>query len=92
MAVRPCYAVVSVALPEAWSMAQAQALFLGMEMLAEAFGCSIIGGDTNSWSAPLVVDVTVAARPYDDVAPVRRDGARPGDELWVTGRLGGSLR
>ena len=92
MAVRPCYVVVSVALPEAWSMAQAQALFLGMEPLAKAFGCSIIGGDTNSWPAPLVVDVTVAARPYEDIAPVRRDGARPGDELWVTGRLGGSLR
>jgi len=92
MAVRPCYAVVSVALPESWSMAQAQGLFLGMEPLAGAFGCSIVGGDTNSWSAPLVVNVTVAARPYEDVAPVRRDGARPGDELWVMGRLGGSLR
>lgn len=92
MAVRPCYVVVSLALPEAWTMAQAQALFLGMEPLAEAFGCTIIGGDTNSWAAPLVVDVTVTARPYEGVAPVRRDGARPGDELWVTGRLGGSLR
>jgi thiamine-monophosphate kinase len=92
MAVRPCYVVVSVALPEAWSMAQAQALFLGMEPLAEAFGCAIIGGDTNSWSAPLVVDVTLAARPYAGVPPVRRNGAQPGDELWVTGRLGGSLR
>ena len=43
MAVRPCYVVVSVALPEAWSMGQAQGLFLGMEPLAEAFGCTIIG-------------------------------------------------
>ena len=90
MAVRPCCAVVSVALPNAWSMAQAVGLYLGMEPLASDYGCSIVGGDTNSWRRPLVISVTVMAEPHEGIAPVRRDGARPGDELFVTGRLGGS--
>jgi len=91
MAVRPRWVVVSLALSDAWSMEQAQALFLGIEDLAKAFDCTIIGGDTNSWARPLVVDVTVLAEPYPDVTPVRRDGVVAGDELFVTGRLGGSL-
>jgi thiamine-monophosphate kinase len=91
MAVRPRYAVVSVALPEAWTMRQAQRLYRGIEELAEAHGVAIIGGDTNSWAKPLVVDVCVIAEPWPGVRPVRRDGMRPGDVVCVTGRLGGSL-
>lgn len=92
MAVRPRYAVISVALPDAWTMEQARRLFLGMEDLAAAHGCAIVGGDTNSWSRGLVIDVAVVAEPYPDTPPVRRSGARPGDALCVTGRLGGSRR
>jgi len=91
MAVRPWAAVVSVALPEGWSMEEAERLFAGMEALAGAYGCRIVGGDTNSWERPLVVDVTVLGRPWEGVAPVRRSGARAGDAVWVTGELGGSL-
>ncbi|MCG8404118.1 MAG: thiamine-phosphate kinase [Phycisphaerales bacterium] len=92
MAVRPRYAVVSVGLPDSWSIQQAKDLFVGMEGMAAAYHCEIVGGDTNSWSKPLALDVTLVATPYPDVEPVRRDGVRPGDELFVTGRLGGSLR
>lgn len=92
MAVRPRYALVSVALPDAWSMEQAQGLFLGMVSLARTFDCAIVGGDTNSWAGPLVVDIAVLAEAYAGIAPVRRDGASVGDGLFVTGKLGGSLR
>lgn len=92
MAVRPCWALVSVALPEVWSMEQARSLYGGMEALSRCYHCPVVGGDTNSWSGPLVIDVSVVAEPYAGVAPVRRGGVRPGDEVFVTGRLGGSLR
>lgn len=91
MAVEPRYVVISVGLPASWSMEQAKGLFVGMESAAHSYGCTIVGGDTNSWSRPLVLDVTVVATPYTGVRPVRRNGVRPGDELFVTGRLGGSL-
>jgi thiamine-monophosphate kinase len=92
MAVQPRYALVSVALPNAWSMEQAQRLYLGMESLAQTFDCAIVGGDTNSWAGLLVIDVTVLAEAHAGITPVRRDGAVPGDGLFVTGKLGGSLR
>ncbi len=92
MAAVPRYALVSVALPNAWSMEQAQRLFIGMESLATSFACAIVGGDTNSWAGPLVIDVTVLAEAAAGIAPVRRDGAVAGDGLFVTGKLGGSLR
>ncbi len=91
MAVRPRCALVSVALPADWPLRQAQRLFRGIENLADEFNCVIVGGDTNSWRHPLVVDVIVIGEPFNGVPPVRRDGVRPGDLICVTGRLGGSL-
>lgn len=91
MAVCPRWAVVSVALPDSWTMDQAKRLYDGMQALADEFELHIIGGDTNSWGQPLVVDVTVMAEPWPDCQPVKRSGMRPGDSLWVSGLLGGSL-
>jgi len=91
MAVRPRWVLVSIALPDTWSMDQAQQLFCGIEKLAAQYECRIIGGDTNSWKQPLAIDITVVAEPWPGVTPIRRNGLRPGDSLWVTGCLGGSL-
>lgn len=91
MAVRPLAAVVSVALPGAWTLAKAKELFEGMFAVADEFGLAIVGGDTTSWRHPLAIDVAITAVPYDGIEPVRRSGARVGDTLCVTGKLGGSL-
>jgi len=91
MAVRPRWAVVSLALPKKWPAAKAKSLYLGMEPLAEKYDCRIVGGDTNSWEHGLVIDVTVIAEPWPGIEPVCRDGMRPGDAIYVTGALGGSI-
>jgi len=91
MAVRPVAAIVSLALPNAWSMEQAQALYAGMEPLAREFDVNIVGGDTNSWDGKLVIDVCIAAEAWPGLAPVRRDGARVGDLICISGQLGGSI-
>ncbi|MBX3394612.1 MAG: thiamine-phosphate kinase [Phycisphaerae bacterium] len=91
MAVQPRFAIVSLALPNEWTMEQARRLFEGMDELALQYGVRLIGGDTNSWDRPLVADVTIMAEPWPGLRPVTRRGARPGDLVCVTGSLGGSL-
>ncbi len=91
MAVRPLAAVVSVAFPADWSLAQAQELFRGMFAIASDFDLAIVGGDTASWDNGLALDVSILATPYEGIEPIRRSGARLGDDLYVTGPLGGSL-
>lgn len=99
MAVRPRWAMVSVALPNAWTMTQARELYKGIDRLARQYEVTLIGGDTNSWDRPLVIDVTVIAEPWgaqgsataSRIEPVRRSGMLPGDLLVVSGKLGGSI-
>ncbi len=91
MAGRPVAAVVSVGLPRAGGRALAEELYLGLREMADAFGTAICGGDTNSWDGPLVISVTLLGEATAR-GPVRRNGARPGDWLLVTGPLGGSIR
>jgi thiamine-monophosphate kinase len=90
MAGVPVAAVVSVGLPRKGGRALAEELYLGLREMADAFDTAIIGGDTNSWDGPFVINVTLLGEATPRGA-VRRNGARPGDRLIVTGPLGGSL-
>jgi thiamine-monophosphate kinase len=90
MAGRPVAAVVSVGLPKQGGRALAEELYRGLREMADAFNTALVGGDTNSWDGPLVISVTILGQPTPR-GPVRRNGARPGDWLLVTGPLGGSI-
>jgi thiamine-monophosphate kinase len=94
MAGVPVAAVVSVGLPRSrqgiTGRHLAEELYLGLREVADAFNTAIVGGDTNSWDGPLVINVTVLGEP-GPLGPVRRSGAEVGDLLLVTGALGGSI-
>ncbi len=91
MAGVPTAAVVSVALPQtANARTLAEELYLGMREMADRFQVPIVGGDTNSWDGKLVISVTLFGEATER-GPVRRNGAKPGDLLFVTGPLGGSI-
>jgi thiamine-monophosphate kinase len=90
MAGRPIAAVVSVGLPRRGGRALAEELYLGLREAADAFDTAIVGGDTNSWDGPLVINVTLLGEATPRGA-VRRSGAKAGDWLFVTGPLGGSI-
>jgi len=84
MGARPLAFTLALALPEAdeaWLGRFADGLFA----LADRFDCDLIGGDTTR--GPLNLCITVLGE-LPAGAALRRDGARPGDDLWVSGALG----
>lgn len=86
MGAAPRWATLALALPsadEAWLAAFAE----GFYALAARFGVDLVGGDTTR--GPLTLCVTVLGELPAGTA-LRRDGARPGDEVWVSGALGGA--
>ncbi|MGE0755792.1 MAG: thiamine-monophosphate kinase, partial [Pirellulaceae bacterium] len=90
MATEPYAAVVAVALPRAQGLVTGEALYDGLLPLAHQFDVAIAGGDTNSWDGPLVICITAFGRVTPRGA-LLRSGARPGDDILVTGEFGGSL-
>jgi len=57
----------------------------GLYALADAHGIELVGGDTTA--GPLNIGITVMGEVPPGQA-LRRGGAKAGDELWVSGRLG----
>lgn len=86
---------LALALPradDAWLAAFAR----GMRALAAEHGCSLAGGDTTraptvaGADGPITVCITALGSVPRGTA-LSRAGARPGDELWVSGTLGDGL-
>jgi thiamine-monophosphate kinase len=95
MAARPVAAFVSLVLPRKGAgkrsaLELAIELYRGMLPLAERFEAVIAGGDTNSWDGPLAISVTALGETTSR-GPLTRSGAQLGDQLLVTGQLGGSI-
>ena len=89
MAARPIAAFVGLLADRRRGFAHAEAVMRGVSGLAAEYGVCLAGGDTASHAGPVSVCVTVVGAAD---RPVRRDGARPGDWLLVTGTLGRSLQ
>ncbi|CAN7581285.1 thiamine-phosphate kinase [Pseudoduganella sp. LjRoot289] len=84
MGAKPVAFTLALALPEAnrdWLAGFSRGLFA----LADAHGCELVGGDTTK--GPLNICITI----FGELAPgeaLRRDAARPGDDIWISGTLG----
>ncbi len=84
MGATPRWATLALALPRAdarWLAAFSR----GFMRLARRHGVDLIGGDTTR--GPLNISVQVVGEVPAGRA-LRRDGARPGDDVWVSGTLG----
>jgi thiamine-monophosphate kinase len=68
---------------EAWLTAFAR----GLGEDAGLFGCPLLGGDTVSTPGPAMISITAFGRVPNDKM-VRRNGAKPGDRVVVTGTIG----
>ena len=84
MGAQPRWATLAIALPEvdgAWLQPFSEGLFA----CADAFGVSLIGGDTTR--GPLNIAISILGEVPTGQA-LRRDGAQVGDDVWVSGLLG----
>jgi thiamine-monophosphate kinase len=86
MAAEPLGLLVALAIP-APDGDEAKQVMQGVAALARSVSATLLGGDVTRSPGPLVVDIVAVGR---TAQPVLRSGAAPGDELWVTGRLGGA--
>ncbi len=84
MGAQPRWVLLSLALPEA-DEAWLKGFAGGFFGLAEKFGVELVGGDTTR--GPRNISVQIIGEVPADQA-LRRDGAKAGDEVWVSGRLG----
>lgn len=82
--------LVSLTLPRTMSAELARELFEGICDMAERFGVSIAGGDTNCWDGPLNICITAIGEVVGNEI-WWRSGAKPGDLAVVTGAVGGSI-
>ena len=88
VAAQPVALLLSMALTDEDARAGTPRLLQrGASEAAASVGASIVGGDLVRSSGPLTLDVVALGRVGH---PLLREGGRVGDELWVTGHLGGA--
>ncbi|MGZ5199497.1 MAG: thiamine-phosphate kinase [Telluria sp.] len=84
MGARPLAFTLALSLPQA-DPAWLEAFSSGLFALADKYGCELVGGDTTR--GPLNICITV----FGEIEPghaLRRDAARAGDDIWISGTLG----
>jgi thiamine-monophosphate kinase len=90
MAGTPTAALVTLALPADFNPERVEKIYTGMNALAKQHGVAVAGGETTTNPERLLISISllgVVARGKQ----ILRGGARPGDAIFVTGELGGSL-
>lgn len=87
---RPAHALVTCVVRAGQTKRWLEGVYRGLNRAGRACGFDVVGGELSRTEGPAVISVAmtglVARREL-----VRRSGGRPGDVLFVTGVLGGSL-
>src|SRR5687767_11292887 len=87
MGAEPRAALLSLVLPASLEVVEVDRMLDGMLALADAHRVALVGGNITRTPGPLTIDVTAIG----SVRPRRvltRAGARPGDEVYLTGTAG----
>src|SRR3989440_4284916 len=87
----PEFALITLIVPAARSTTWVHKLYRGLKRAAAKFDVAIVGGETSATRGPATISVSVSGF-VEKNRQVSRAGGKKGDDLFVTGRLGGSLR
>ncbi len=84
---KPDAALLALVWPKGRDTAQLGDFSRGLGKDLERWGAGLVGGDTTSTDGPLTLTLTLLGR-VGARGPVRRSGAKAGDDVWVTGTIG----
>ncbi|HKR14443.1 MAG TPA: thiamine-phosphate kinase [Pyrinomonadaceae bacterium] len=88
MGARPRWSLISIGIPaDVWQTDFVDRLYSGWFELANRYDVQLIGGDTSRTEAKIVID-SIAIGECAANQAVKRSGAQPGDQIFVTGSLG----
>ena len=90
MGARPRWSLISIGVPDdVWQTEFVDQFYEGLGSLASRYDVQLIGGDTSRTNEKIVIDSIVLGEANAGKA-VNRVGAQPGDQIFVTGSLGGA--
>lgn len=90
MGARPRWSLISIGVPDdVWQTEFVDQFYEGLAAVANRYDVQLIGGDTSRTNEKIVVDSIVLGEVHTGKA-VKRVGAQPGDQVFVTGSLGGA--
>jgi len=90
MGARPRWSLISIGVPEdVWQSEFVDQFYEGLKSLANRYDVKLIGGDTSRTNEKIVIDSILLGECSTGQA-VCRIGAEPGDQIFVTGSLGGA--
>jgi thiamine-monophosphate kinase len=87
----PQFALITLVIAGKKQVTWVRDLYRGLNQAARYFDVAIVGGETSDTAGPTVVVVSVAGFVETDRC-VLRSGGKADDDLFVTGKLGGSIR
>jgi len=87
----PEFALITLAIAGKKKASWVGELYRGLNRAAARFDVAIVGGETSETVGPTVIVVNVAGGVERDRC-VLRSGGKANDDLFVTGKLGGSIR
>ncbi|HSD47387.1 MAG TPA: thiamine-phosphate kinase [Pyrinomonadaceae bacterium] len=90
MGARPRWSLISIGVPDdVWQTEFVDQFYEGLAGIAGRYDVRLIGGDTSRTTEQIVIDSIVLGECNAGRA-VKRGGAQPGDQIFVTGSLGGA--
>lgn len=86
----PTFVLVGVQVAQDWSLSTLDGIYEGLYDAAKRVKCQVLGGDTVRTEGKGAISVTAFGEFVTEGHLCRRSGARPGDQIWISGCSGES--